>query len=110
MKKLKKSQLKEKLFDVNYPVFRSKTSTFLTQKDINTFLKENFKNFFIRGHSFRAGIPTSIANFPDLSNDNHVMGWGRWHSKNFSTYQKSQKKKWIFRKIEKALLKPKKLN
>ena len=96
MKKLKKSQLKEKLFDFNYPVFRSKTSTFLTQKDINTFLKENFKNFYIRGHSFRAGIPTSIANFPDLSNDNHVMGWGRWHSKNFSTYQKSQKKEMDF--------------
>ena len=88
MKKLKKSQLKEKLFDVNYPVFHSKTSTFLIQKDINKFLKENFKKFYIRGHSFRAGIPTSIADFPDLSNDNHVMGWGRWCSKIFSTYQK----------------------
>ena len=106
MKKLKKLQLSNELFSKDFPVFRLEPHTFLTQKDINSFLKSSFKNLYIRGHSFRAGIPTSIANFPDIANDNHIMGWGRWRSKIFSTYQKAKKnqKRWIFRKIEKALL------
>ena len=106
MKKLKKLQLSNELFSKDFPVFRLEQHTFLTQKDINRFLKSSFKNSYIRGHSFRAGIPTSIANFPDIPNDNHIMGWGRWRSKKFSTYQKAKKnqKRWVFRKIEKALL------
>ena len=106
MKKLKKLQLSNELFSKDFPVFRLEQHTFLTQKDINRFLKSSFKNSYIRGHSFRAGIPTTIANFPDIANDNHIMGWGRWRSKKFSTYQKAKKnqKRWVFRKIEKALL------
>ena len=106
LKKLKRVLSKQNIFSSSSPVFRLDSKNFLTQKVINKFLKSNFKNVFIRGHSFRAGIPTSIANFPDISNDSHVMGWGRWRSKAFSSYQKSPKKqkRWVFKKIEKALL------
>ena len=107
LKKLKKLLSKENLFSRFFPVFWLNSKSFLTQKAVNDFQKSNFKNVYIRGHSFRAGIPTSIANFPDISNDSHIMGWGRWQSKTFSTYQKAKKKqkRWIFRKIERALLK-----
>ena len=106
IRSLKHAQCKAKLFNPNWPVFRSKKTVFVTQKDVNCFLKTTFPHTKISGHSFRAGIPTSIANFPDLTNDNHAMGWGRWRSKAFASYQKSKKKqkKWVFRKIEKALL------
>ena len=107
LKKVNKLLSKEDLFSRLFPVFRLDSKNFLTQNAVNNFLKSNFKNVYIRGHSFRAGIPTSIANFPDISNDSHIMGWGRWQSKTFSTYQKAKKKqkRWIFRKIERALLK-----
>ena len=107
VRNLKKLLSKENLFSRFFPVFRLNSKSFLTQKAVNNFLKSNFKNVYIRGHSFRAGIPTSIANFPDISNDSHIMGWGRWQSKTFSTYQKAKKKqkRLIFRKIERALLK-----
>ena len=100
MKELKKLQLSNELFSKDFPVFRLEQHTFLTQKDINRFLKSSFKNSYIQDHSF-----TSIANFPDIANDNHIISWGRWRSKIFSTYQKAKKnqKRWIFRKIEKAL-------
>ena len=106
IKSLKHAQSKLNLFNPDWPVFRTGKTAFVAQKDINRFLKNSFPNSNISGHSFRAGIPTSIANFPDLTNDNHAMGWGRWRSKAFASYQKSKKKqkKWVFRKIEKALL------
>ena len=106
IKSLKHAQSKINLFNPDWPVFRTGKTAFVAQKDINRFLKNSFPNSNISGHSFRAGIPTSIANFPDLTNDNHAMGWGRWRSKAFASYQKSKKKqkKWVFRKIEKALL------
>jgi len=36
-----------------------------------------------------------------------MMGWGRWKTKAFLTYQKFRKKqkKWVFKKISRALLK-----
>ena len=92
IQKLHKYLRNHKLFDKNLPVFRFGQTKFLTQKVINNFLKKWFPDSHISGHSFRAGIPTSIANFPDLTNDNHAMGWGRWRSKAFSSYQKAKKK------------------
>ena len=106
IKRLKHIQRKNKLYNKNLPVFRVQKAKFVTQKDINKFLKISYPDSKVSGHSFRAGIPTSIANFPELTNDSHAMGWGRWRSKAFKSYQKSKKKqkKWIFHKIEKALL------
>ena len=40
----------------------------------------------ITGHSFRAGIPSILAKFPELANDEHIMGWGRWCSKAYMGY------------------------
>jgi len=55
----------------------------------------------ILGHSFRAGIPASLANNPDIANNEMVMGWGRWKSSAYNCYTRlklNQKKK-IFSKI-----------
>ena len=49
MKKLKKLQLSNELFSKDFPVFRLEPHTFLTQKNINSFLMSSFKIFYIRG-------------------------------------------------------------
>jgi hypothetical protein len=41
-------------------------------------------------HMFRNAIPSIIADFPNIFNDAHTMGWGRWKSKTFISYQKSK--------------------
>jgi len=55
----------------------------------------------ILGHSFRAGIPASLANNPDIANNEMVMGWGRWKSSayNCCTRLKLNQKRNTFSKI-----------
>jgi hypothetical protein len=56
-------------------------------------------------HSFRGGIPSALASFPEIANDNHVMGWGRWSSPGYLLYTRlklSQKLK-IYEKIPNVL-------
>jgi hypothetical protein len=56
-------------------------------------------------HSFRGGIPSALASFPEIANDNHVMGWGRWSSSAYLLYTRlklSQKLK-IYEKIANVL-------
>jgi hypothetical protein len=97
-------------FDQNTPVFRISDQKFLTKRFINKFLNNILPGKKISCHSFRYTIPSLIANFPDLTNELHAAAWGRWRSKAFSSYMKFKvkQKKWVFRKIEKALLKSKK--
>ena len=89
-----------------YPVFTLNGNSNLTQKTVNKFLKKSFPKNKFSGHSFSAGVPSSLADFPNIANDWHVMGWGRWRSSIFLKYQKRTKKqsKWVFKKIEKCLL------
>jgi len=104
--KLKKEAQKNGCFKKQNPVFSINNSKNLTQRKLNVFLQESFPNRKFSGHSFRSGVPSSLADFPNIANDWHVMGWGRWRSTMFLKYQKRTKKqsKWIFKKIEKALL------
>ena len=104
--KLKKEAIKNGCFGKHTPVFSIGTTKNLTQRKLNVFLKESFPKRKFSGHSFRFGVPSSLADFPNIANDWHVMGWGRWRSNMFLKYQKRTKKqsKWIFKKIEKALL------
>jgi hypothetical protein len=94
------------IFDKNCPVFAIGENINLIHKKLNKFLKKAFPKNKFSGHSFRAGVPSSLADFPNIANDWHVMGWGRWRSSIFLNYQKRTKKqsKWVFKKIEKCLL------
>jgi hypothetical protein len=59
----------------------------------------------IQGHSFRAAIPSAMANNPDLAGENDIKTWGRWNSDSFKLYTRLQynQKKVIFNKITSAL-------
>ena len=106
LRKLKKQAKKDGTFSKSKPVFAFNEQTNLTQRIVNKFLKVSFPKNKFSGHSFRAGVPSSLADFPNIANDWHVMGWGRWRSSIFLKYQKRTKEqsKWVFKKIEKCLL------
>jgi hypothetical protein len=57
------------------------------------------KNF--SGHSFRAAIPSALANSPNLASDSDIMLWGRWSSESNKAYVrlKHNARKEIFNKI-----------
>jgi hypothetical protein len=57
------------------------------------------KNF--SGHSFRAAIPSALANSPSLASDSDIMLWGRWSSESYKAYVrlKPNARKEIFNKI-----------
>ena len=89
------------------PVFMFANGNLLTKKKFNEIIREllhrrmgNASNF-ISGHSFRAGIPASLAKFPELASDLHIMGWGRWCSKAYLCYTrlKFDQKRKMFEKI-----------
>ena len=98
--------------DPTMPVFSFPNGKLLTKLNFNktvSSLLEKFekKGAKFSGHSFRAGIPATLAKFPELINDHHIQGWGRWGSKAFLSYTKlkiDQKRK-IFDKIVDCLLK-----
>jgi len=76
----------------NRPVFMFSNGTLLTKQKFNETVKlllcGKMGNICanITGHSFRAGIPSILAKFPELANDEHIMGWGRWCSKAYMGY------------------------
>jgi hypothetical protein len=53
------------------------------------------------GHSFRAAIPSALANTPDLASNSDIMMWGRWSSDSYKSYTrlKHNARKAIFEKI-----------
>ncbi len=59
----------------------------------------------IQGHSFRAAIPSAMANNPDMASVEDLKSWGRWSSDSFRLYTrlKLKKKRLIFNKITSIL-------
>lgn len=59
----------------------------------------------ITGHSFRAGLPSALANNPTLANCKDIKAWGRWSSNSYELYTrlKLSQKKLLFEKIVKVL-------
>jgi hypothetical protein len=57
-------------------------------------------------HSFRAGIPSVLAMFPDLVTSDQIKGWGRWQSDCYQLYTRLSllEKESIFDKIKSALI------
>jgi hypothetical protein len=113
LKKLESNQRKQLSWRTNMPVFRLKNGLNITKKFINNILKNCFTNrkHKISCKSFRCGIPSSLGNAPDIANDQHIKGWGRWNSNAFLRYEHFgfRQKKWIYDKIVMALLRKKKL-
>lgn len=96
----------------NDPVFIFPSGKFLTTSKLNSILRSllsdmfDYKNDSISCHSFRAGIPSTLARFPDLASAEDVKKWGRWSSSCHETYSRLRidQKRTIFAKIIAALL------
>lgn len=97
--------------DYNMPVFTLENGRPLTVSHfgsvVNKLLEKRIRKVggYVTGHSFRAGIPWTLAMHPDLVSDYHIMGWGRWSSSAYlcSTKLKLCQKRKIFEKIVNVL-------
>ena len=100
------------VYDPAKPVFRFADGRNLTQPKFNEILSSLLSDLCLPGqdtiscHSFRSGIPSTLAMFPDLAHCDDIQGWGRWHSDCFNRYTRLRhdQKKAIFGKISAALL------
>jgi hypothetical protein len=91
----------------NMPIFTMSDGSFLSLPVLNTYLYDFFYPLIgdeanlISGHSFRAALPSALANSPDIANDSDIRSWGRWNSSAFKRYTrlKPRQKRVIFSKI-----------
>ncbi len=86
------------------PFFRFRSGRNVTVTKMNIFLHRVFPptdGNRITGHSFRSGLISSAANYPDLVQDTHLKGWGRWNSKAYLRYEHYDfaQKQYIFHKL-----------
>jgi len=93
------------------PVFSLPNGKFLSTKGLNKILKVVFsdicdRNNTIACHSFRAGVPSILAKYPEAATTDDIKGWGRWNSDCYQHYTrlKLDQKRKIFNKITLALL------
>ena len=103
--------LKGQSLDPKKPVFMFESGKNLTSTTLNAYLVKllspviGAEAHHISGHSFRAALPSVLANRPDLASDEDIKKWGRWNSSCFQLYTrlKPQQRKIIFGKIVSAL-------
>lgn len=108
----RKVQQEYSLLEPHSPVFKFVGNKFVTPSFLNKLLKQLLADTLdgsadsITCHSFRAGIPSALARFPDLASAEDIKGWGRWDSNCYATYTrlKADKKRAIFCKIASAIL------
>jgi hypothetical protein len=93
------------------PVFAFKSGKLLTHNTFNEIVRSLLRRRIgstanqLACHSFRGGIPSALASFPEIANHSHVMGWGRWSSSAYLLYTRlklNQKLK-IYAKITSVL-------
>lgn len=109
---LRDMQMDAGIYSPSNPVFRFSNGKNLTTGHLNNILSALLPDFCVPGedsiscHSFRAGIPSTLALFPDLAKTDDIKGWGRWHSDCFNRYTRLRhdQKKAIFDKISAAIL------
>jgi hypothetical protein len=97
--------------DLNTPVFRLSNGSFLTTKKVNDTLylllhpMIGEEAALITGHSFRAALPSVLANCPDIAYQEEIRLWGRWSSSSYLLYTrlKTRQKRLIFEKIVSSL-------
>ena len=104
--RLKRLAEKKGIFHPLSPVFALSSGKNLTVETLNKSLSDILGDFCdphhkITGHSFRAGIPSLIAAFPDKNKVSDIMEWGFWESTSYKCYTKSdrEKRKILFGKI-----------
>lgn len=113
LQRLLRMQKAADMFDPASPVFRFEDGRNLTPANFNDILSSLLSDLCVPGqdtiscHSFRAGIPSVIAMFPELRQCDDIQGWGRWHSDCFNRYTRLRhdQKRAIFGRISAALLK-----
>ena len=110
LRKLRKMKREKTDFKSDVPVFSFYSGKNLTKKQINLWLSSLLEDFVdsnhkITGHSFRAGIPSTLACFPDEFPNNVIKKWGMWESNSFKLYTKHERegKRALFEKIVKCL-------
>ena len=110
IRKLRKMMREKTDFKSNVPVFSFHSGKNLTKKQINLWLSSLLEDFVdsnhkITGHSFRAGIPSTLACFPDEFPNNVIKTWGMWESNSYKLYIKHERegKRALFEKIVKCL-------
>jgi len=97
--------------DMKKPVFSFESGICLTPQAMNSVLRSLLTPVMgksaelFSGHSFRAALPSALANRPDLASDEDIKRWGRWSSPSFEIYTrlKPTQRKIIFYKIVAAL-------
>ena len=95
----------------NDPVFKFANGRLLTPRALNTTVQNLLSQKIgptaklISGHSFRAALPSAMANNPLAANDQHIKQWGRWSSDSYLLYTrlKLKQKKMLFEKIVNVL-------
>jgi hypothetical protein len=93
------------------PVFNFVNGGCLTQYKFNLVIKTLLRPLIgdmadhLSGHSFRAGIPATVAKFPGVGREKDIMGWGRWDSMAYRSYTrlKLHQKEVIFKSIASIL-------
>ena len=110
LKKLRSMVQKENIFSLDKPVFSFLSGKHLTKNQINNWLAQLLNDFTdphhkITGHSFRAGIPSCLACFPDRDTVDSIKEWGQWYSDSYTSYAKHEreKRRAIFLKIVSCL-------
>ena len=110
LRKLRKMVREKTDFKSNVPVFSFHSGKNLTKKQINLWLSSLLEDFVdsnhkITGHSFRAGIPSTLACYPDEFPNNVIKTWGMWESNSYKLYIKHERegKRALFEKIVKCL-------
>ena len=98
LKRLKRMFEKEEKCGLSRPVFSFKTGKNLTRSKLNKWLEIILQDFVdsnhkITGHSFRAGIPSTLASFPNENTIRDIKQWGSWESNCFLKYTKQEREK-----------------
>jgi hypothetical protein len=90
----------------NLPVFTLDDGSFLTQSLFNSKIEKFLRPYIkdaskISGHSFRAAIPSALANSQDVISEFDIQLWGRWSSDSYKAYTrlKYSAKQNIFSKV-----------
>ena len=93
------------------PVFIFDSGVLLSPRNFNSTLRSLLSPILglaanqFSSHSLRAGIPSALARFPGLVEDEDIKGWGRWDSPCFTRYTRLEmdRKRFIYSKITSVL-------
>jgi hypothetical protein len=93
LKQLRANQLSLSSFQITLPVFRFSTQKNLTPSHLSSLLCSLLQPLHIlgtydslSGHSFRAGIPSTLATLPQPPSEFKIKLWGRWTSEAYQQY------------------------